>query len=296
MPAIHGIHWEVELVRIDIMQGNAARALPRAQERLATVLAWWQQHRSGRRVPESPDPEYLARGVIATLGIVAHAQCALEDWEAAVSAIDAILGVKRALQRPAEDIAATRTDRANVLARLSRFAEAKAELEACLLVFQNNPVRSARVIGSLASLFNDQGDVAQAANQERRALAVREQLPDSRDRATSHNNLASFLDRSGTPTALAESRHHHLAALIYCLVSGLGQLLQTSLQSYASHFQSASAAGVPLTAPRVDELLADPAFHPLADWLRQRQTDVAGLQADVDRLLQQARQAGLGQE
>jgi hypothetical protein len=41
----------------------------------------------------------------------------------------------------------------------------------------------------------------------------------------------------------------------------------------------------------VAELLADPAFAPLDQWLRQRQVDVAELQAAVDHLLDQARRA-----
>jgi hypothetical protein len=46
----------------------------------------------------------------------------------------------------------------------------------------------------------------------------------------------------------------------------------------------------------VAELLADPAFRPLADWLRQRQADVAEVQAAVDQALDRARQATLEQE
>ena len=167
------------------------------------------------------------------------------------------------MKRPAEDIAATRMNRAIVLGKLGRFGEAKAELEDCLQVFQNNPASSARVLSSLADLFAKQGDVAQAITQERRALALREQLPDPGDRAISHNNLANYLERSGTPSALAESPRHQLAALIYLLVAGLGQDLQTSLRNYAIRFRRAHAAGTPLAVPRVAELLADPAFHPL---------------------------------
>jgi hypothetical protein len=50
------------------------------------------------------------------------------------------------------------------------------------------------------------------------------------------------------------------------------------------------------TVPRVSELLADPAFRPLADWLRQRQAAVAGVQDAVDHFLEQARRAALEQE
>ena len=120
-----------------------------------------------------------------------------------------------------------------------------------------------------------------------------EQLPDPADRAISHNNLANYLERHGTPSALAESPRHQLAALIYRLVAGLGQDLQTSLRNYAIDFRRAHAAGTELAVPRVAELLADPAFHPLEQWLRQRQVDVAELQAAVDQRLEQARQAAL---
>jgi hypothetical protein len=50
-----------------------------------------------------------------------------------------------------------------------------------------------------------------------------------------------------------------------------------------------------LVEPRVAELLTDPAFHPLEQWLRQRQVNVAELQAGVDQLLEQVRQGALEQ-
>jgi hypothetical protein len=156
--------------------------------------------------------------------------------------------------------------------------------------------KRAGVLSSLAGLFGIQGDVAQAITQERRALALREQLPAPRDRAISHHNLANHLERSGTPSALAESPRHSLASLIYQLIAGLGQDLQTSLRNYAIDFRRAQAAGTPLTVPRVAELLTDPAFRPLADWLCQRQADVAEVQAVVDQALDLARQAALEQE
>ena len=209
---------------------------------------------------------------------------------------DAVLEVKRELHRPAEDIAGNRMNRAVELGRLGRFGEAKAELEECLQVFQNNPARRARVLSSLAGLFNKRGDVPQAIVQERRALAISDQLPGPRDRAMSHNNLANYLERSGTPSALAESSRHQLAALVYRLVSGLGQDLQTSLHSYTVRFRRAHATGTPLVVPSVAEVLADPAFHPLKEWLSLRQADVADVQAAVDGLLEQARQAALKQD
>ncbi len=177
-PAVNVIGSELEALRIDIMQGQAAQALPQVEARLAQVEAWWQQHRSGQSVPEAPDPEILARALISALDIAREAHFAQQDWEPALRRIDAILEVKRALGRPAEDIAVTRMNRANVLGSLGRFGEAKAELEACLQVFQNDPAKSAKALSSLANLFDEQGDVPQAITQQRRALALREQLPD----------------------------------------------------------------------------------------------------------------------
>jgi tetratricopeptide (TPR) repeat protein len=295
-PAVHVIGRELEILRIDLERGQAAQALPQVEVRLTQVEAWWQQHRDGQRVPEAPDPEILARTLISALDIARQAHVAQEDWEPALRRIDAKLKVKQALERPAEDIAGDRMKRAIVLVPLGRFGEAKAELEACLQVFQNDPANRARVRSSFAVLFSQQGDVAQAITQERRALALCEQMPNPRDRAISHNNLANYLERSGTPSALAESPRHRLATLIYQLVTGLGQDLQTSLRNYAIRFRRAQAAGTPLTVPRMAELLADPVFRPLDDWLRQRQADLAEVQAAVDQALDRVRQAALGQK
>jgi tetratricopeptide (TPR) repeat protein len=294
-PAVHIIGRELEALRIDIIQGQAVQVLAQVEARLAQMEVWWQQHHSGEPVPEAPNPELLARALISALNIATEAHLAKKDWEPALRCTDATLEVQRALERPEEDIAATQMNRAAVLVSLGRFGEAKAELEVCLQVFQNDPAKSARTLSSLANLFYKQGDVSQAITQQRRALALREQLPDPHARAISHNNLAGYLEYSVTPSTLAESSRHHLAGLIYRLVAGLGQDLQDSLGNYARYFRCAHAAGTPLTVPRVAELLADPAFYPLDDWLRQRQVGVAEVQAAVDRALDVAWQAALGQ-
>jgi tetratricopeptide (TPR) repeat protein len=213
-PAINVVASEVEALRFDIIQGRAAEALPQVEERLARLEDWWQRHRSGQAVPEAPVFEYLARTVIVALDIANNADRALNNWESALGRTDAVLEVKRGLHRPAEDIARSRMNRAVELGRLGRFGEAKAELEECLQLSQNDPARRARVLIALAILFYEQGDVLQAIAQERRALALCEQLPDPSDRAISHHNLANSLERSGNPSALAESSRHRLADLV----------------------------------------------------------------------------------
>jgi tetratricopeptide (TPR) repeat protein len=288
--AVNVIGSELEALRIDIMEGKVAEALPQVEPRLAQVAGWWRRHRSGQPVPEAPDAEVLARTYISALDIARQADYARNDWESALRRLDTTLEVQHALERSAEDIGAARFNRAVVLVRLGRFGEVRAELEDCLQLFQNNPSWRSKALTSLARLFDEQGDVRQAIAQQRRALAVCEQLPDPDDRAVSHNNLAIYLERQGTAPALAESMRHQLADLIYCLVAGLGESLQTSLRNYANRFRRASAAGSEVAVPRVAELLADPRFHSLDSWLRQRRVDPAELQMAVDRLLEQARQ------
>jgi tetratricopeptide (TPR) repeat protein len=278
-------------LRLDIMVGRVIEALPQVEVRLAQLKVWWQQHRSGKPALEAPSLEFLARAFISGLDIAREADIARQDWNAALDRGDAILEIKRVLERPTEDIARDRLNRANVLWKLGRFDEARAEIETCLMFFQNDPAAMGTTLTSLAGLLGDQGDTLQAIMQERRALALKEQLADPRNRAISHHNLAVYLVRAGTSAHFAESDLHRLSALIYRLASGLD--LQSSLSSYAFHFRRAQAAGTALTVPRISDLLADPAFHPLDTWLRKLEVDVAELQTAVDQLLEEARQAAI---
>ncbi len=296
LPEVSAIGSELEALRIDIMQGRVAQALPQIEAHLAQVEAWWQQHRAGQPVPQAPDAECLARAFISALSIANDAYRAQANWATALGKTEAILAVQQALHRPAEDIAQTRMNRAISLGRLRRFGEAQAELETCLEIFQQNPTMKARVLSSLASLFANQGDLPHAIAQERRALALCEQLPNPGDRTGSHINLAICLDCSGNPADLAAASRHQLAALVYCLVAGLGQSLQTVLRKYDLDFRRAQAVGTPLAVPTLADLLADPAFNSLATWLTQRQVDPASLQAAIDDLLAQAQQAALSQD
>lgn len=291
-PAIDVIGCELEALRIDIMQGQVSTALPEVETRLAKVETWWQQHRSDRPVPEAPDAELLARTLISALDIAKDAHLAQEDWTAALRRIDAVLEVERALLRPEEDLGVTRMNRANVLSKIpGRIGEVRSELETCLTLFENNPELTSKVLSSLANLFYEQNDYVQAITLERRALVLCEQLPHPTDRAFSHGNLAKYLEPRGTPFDLAEARRHELATLIYFAVSGMRQHLRTWLRNHVVRIRNAHVAGIALTVPRVDALLADPAFAPLEQWLRQRGVPLDQLQVAVDQLLAQARQA-----
>ena len=96
------------------------------------------------------------------------------------------------------------------------------------------------------------------------------------------------------PSAVAESHRHRLAALVYQQLESLGESFHLALAAYAARFRRAEAAGEPLPVPRLTELLDDPAFAPLDDWLRERAADVAEVQVAVDFYLEQARRIGTG--
>jgi hypothetical protein len=74
----------------------------------------------------------------------------------------------------------------------------------------------------------------------------------------------------------------------------LGQVLQTSLHNYVIRFRRARAAGTELTVPSVAELLTDPAFAPLKQWLSQRQVPVDEVQSAVAELVAELGAKGPG--
>ena len=95
---------------------------------------------------------------------------------------------------------------------------------------------------------------------------------------------------------MAEAYRHRLAALVYQLEAGLGEPLQVTLAAYANRFRRAAAVGSALDVGRLTDLLDDPAFGPLDDWLRGQGSDVAETQTAVDFYLEQARRIGTGQD
>lgn len=292
--AIKVLGNELEALRIDVFQGRVETAWPEVEMRLAQLRAWWQQDRAGQPVPEAPETDLLARTLVAALDIANDAHRDMEDWGSALLLTEALIEVKETLGRPQHDIAGSRMTRAVELVQLSRFGEAKAELEACLRVFENDPESTARTRSCLADLFDKKGDIVQALVQERQALALREELPNPLERAISHNNLANYLDRHSMQIVTHRSACHRLVSLIYKVVVEAGERAKmTDFHNYAISFRRAEDTGIALPVPRIAELLTDPAFSALEQWLRRRQVDAGQLQGAVDEFLEHARKAGL---
>ena len=70
LPAIEVLANELEALRIEILQGQVAAALPEVEKRLVRIQAWWQQHRSGKPGPRAPDPRFPAPALRTQCGDV----------------------------------------------------------------------------------------------------------------------------------------------------------------------------------------------------------------------------------
>lgn len=288
-PEFDVIFSELEMLRIDIMQGYSERVRPKIEALLSQVQGWWEAWCAGTSLPDSLGGEVIVRTYIGALDVAKQADSATEDWDSALRRQDAVLEVERRLHQPLLDIADSRMNRANILVALHRFGEARQELEECLALFQNDSAREARVRSILAALFAGQNDINQAVIQERRALALREQFEVPSERAVSHHNLAAYLQRFGEPDSLNESQRHRLAALVYTIEARMTLNLRSMVSNYRFAFRQAEANGTRLTVPRLADLLADPAFATLAQWVRRRAISLEELQSAVDMLLDKAR-------
>jgi hypothetical protein len=146
--------------------------------------------------------------------------------------------------------------------------------------------RRAMALSALADVWDKLGDPAQAAALERRALALHNRLSDPVNRSISHQNLSNYLDRTADPQG---SARHDLAALVYRLVTGHGELLKTWRRNFAIRTRRAAAAGGRYELPRLADFLALPELDPLQRFLAEREVDPASLQAEIDALVEEVR-------
>jgi tetratricopeptide (TPR) repeat protein len=283
-PTLYVTSNELEILRIDVKEGNVDQALPEIEKGVAKMEKWWLRSRSGETLSDVPNPAHLAHMLLSALDLDRQARIAVEDWGFALRRTDAILELRTALKNPIETIAGERRNRGVLLTQLHRYGEAKAELEDCLQFFDNDPLNRASAFAGLADLMSEQGDVSQAIVQARRAHAILSTLPDPETRSGSHNNLANYLRESGDALAVLEALRHRIAALTYALVSGLN--LQAHIYNYVRYYKcDRQTDGSVPAIPVLREVLADPAFRSLDEWLRQRNRDVASVQVAIDKFL-----------
>jgi len=288
-PRVTVVGSELEALRIDVMQGHAAKALPDIEARLKEVRSWWKAHAEGQPVPEAPDRESSERTLVSGLGIARRANLALERWQGCLDLLDEVEEIENVMGESEHEQARTRFNKYFPLLSLGRLDEAQRVLESCLTEFRKagDVTGESKALSALADFWSHRGDFRQAADLQRNALAVQNRLPDPEDRANSHNNLANYLEGLGQPDASA----HRLAAFVYLLVTGQRELISAMLRNLAIAKRRAAAAGITYDLPRLAETLARPAFESLRCFLPQESSQLESLQAAIDQLEAQATQA-----
>jgi hypothetical protein len=144
---------ELEVLRIDILQGRVRIALPKVIAVLSQARDLWWKYNSGRLFPETPDKEIIARLFISALDIAWLGHVDLRDWPAALACAEESLSVKKAMGRPSQDIAIGRLNHANALKGIGNLDAALAELNLCLDFFRDDPKLRAITRSSVAALL-----------------------------------------------------------------------------------------------------------------------------------------------
>lgn len=196
---------ELEALRVDVISGEAAAALPAIEAAGAEARGWWIRHEAGEKVPEAPDDEALARALVSGLDVAQQAYRVLERWTACLEVLDEREQVQRSLGTGNHETARTRFNKYGPLIELGRLAEAKQVLEECLEVDRHagDITGEATTLSALAHVWSELHDVRQAIDSGRQALATRERLPDP---GTARFRTAILPSTSSAPVTLPKPR------------------------------------------------------------------------------------------
>ncbi|MHC4475993.1 MAG: tetratricopeptide repeat protein, partial [Planctomycetota bacterium] len=287
-PKVEIVGIELEVRRIDVMQGNVKEVLGEIEKRLNEVRRWWERYRAGADVPEAPDAEFLGRVLISGLDVAEYANRTLKRWQNSLDLVIEQEKVKRARGESTHELAITRLNQYGPLRRMGRLDKAQRVLEGCLAVYRevDDLARQARALSGLGSVWDDRGDIEKAVDLGRQALAVFNRLPDPEDRTISHRNLFIYLAKMGHSE---EAARHQVADIVYCVVSAHNEHLGTSLRNLGVLMRRAAKAGGRYELPGLGEVLEEAEFEALRVFLEQGQVDAGELQAEIDRLVAQVR-------
>jgi hypothetical protein len=135
---------------------------------------------------------------------------------------------------------------------LGRVDEARRLLRDCQRVFEEHRdiPALARVLSTRASLEDELGHRAGAADLERTALRLSYTRPDPREIAASHHNLAIYLGAAD----LAGRRAHRLAAALLYRLTGMAHELARMVYQLAAEPRDPADAAIPATVAAVIEV------------------------------------------
>ncbi|VFM97456.1 MAG: hypothetical protein BECKG1743D_GA0114223_107442 [Candidatus Kentron sp. G] len=244
----------------------------------------------------APDRAVLARALANALDCATYASRQRRDWAGCLALLEEIEEVEKGVGESRYSRYRTRFNRYLPLTKLGRLGEAQALLEACLVVYReaDDLEMQSNALSGLADVRDKRGDARQATALERQALSVANRLPGPLERGISHGNLARYLTKiAGAKTARAavlreEERGHRLAAGCYYLLLERWDHLETWLGNLRIYRAWAAENGEEYVLPRLAELLALPAFEPLARFMAGRGVTVEQLQGALDEVIERA--------
>jgi len=279
---------ELEALRIDVYQGKVREVLPEIESLLKEIRDWYHRSRKGEAVPEAPEPVFLSRALISGLDIAEDANLQIENWEACLSLLKETEQTQQENGAGRQELFRTRFNQYGPLRNLGRLDEAQSVLGECLAVFRevNDLGMQVKVLGSLASIWDERGDMGQAIALAKQALAICNQLPDPADRAISHGNLSNYLNKAGK---IEDEARHVLADILYLLITTRLDRLATCLNNLKIRMNRAAQSGSRYDLPRIAALLSLPEFEALHHFLQHRQVDMGQLQETVDQMVEMVR-------
>jgi len=283
LPPLFIVMSEVECLRIDIYQGKASESWLKIEKRLNKMRNWWQQHRSGQRIPEAPDPVILGHGLVSCLDIAALAKSSMKSYEECLEFNDEMIQVQKDLGESKLQLARSNLNRCQTLIELNRLDEAQPIIEYCLDVFRESETLDFQVqaLNALAVLWYKRQDYPKAIVVLQQALAICNGLSNPINRAKFHSNLSlmyRYINRE------EDNARHMLASIIYNVISAHLQDLARDLQHREIDVKHFNKIQKNSNLPRLKELISLPEFFPLYQYLSQNNVNLDELQSGLDRL------------
>lgn len=278
---------EIEVLRIDVMQGRARDAWPAIATALTRTRALWRSQQAGA-VVDAPSGHFVAQVHAAALDVARFAKTALGEWQSALALTREGTRVQAAAGAGDMELARGRFREHACLLHLGRLDDAQAVAEECLAAFreEGDVMLEARALSALAEVFGARGDHEHALAVEHQALALHSRLPELAYRSLSHAQLADNLAALG---AQDDADRHRLAAAVYAVVAGHTQYLAAAMANFALRVRAEAARGHRYDGPRLRDLLGRGEFAPLALTLEERGRTPDELQATLEEFQALAR-------
>jgi hypothetical protein len=223
-----------EVYRLQVLaaMGRYAEVLDEVEGLRETMEALPMDSAPSRGVAEETANPWNVREALLDTGRTAAMRS--ERWEQALALNAEIVEVQQARGADALELARARFNDYGPLLSLGRTAEARALLLGCRAVFEaaRDIPGLGRVYGALADLEDETGDRAAAVRFQEVALGYTYQAGQPEACATSHNNLANYLERLvGDPAASVQVEAddvlaHRLAACTIGLQIQWGEFLR----------------------------------------------------------------------